>query len=184
VSGKKLALMLVCAVLFLIGWSHIRSFLVVPGPVATNDALPRPGRRFIIKGMDFLQVDSAGNTLAMTATRVEKGAGSLMHLDAVRGKRSGRNGATAIRADTGTYDESEGILTLNGGVTMRTPDGFIAASDRVIYDRKKEILASPVPVEISGDKGRISGDRLKYRPADGVMTVKGRVRCLIESGVI
>ncbi len=179
---KILFLILVAAVFF--SWPRVRDFLTVSSGFEINAAGFSGIRRFTITRVDFLQVDVNGSQLRMTAARAEKGADNLLRLSKIVGRRSDAHGDTSLRAASGIYDENSGNVTLKGGVELRTPDGFVATSEVVVYNRDRDVLTGSTPVEIVGSRGRIAGRGFTYRPADGVMRVTGQVRCIINSGVI
>ncbi len=179
---KILPLLAVAAII--LTWPRIKSFLTVSTGFEITESASAGSRQFTILKVDFLQIDENGGGMRMTASRVDKGADNHLRLRDIVGRRSTPGGETTIRAASGDYDEANGVLTLREGVEMVTPDGFTATTEAVSYHRKTDRIESLAPVEIAGDRGRITGDRLEYYPADGVMKVIGSVRCTIATGVI
>jgi hypothetical protein len=124
-----------------------------------------------------------GVELEVEAGRVVKKRGRPMRLERIRARRPGGHSAAGLVAASGTYDARTGVLTLAGGVTIRTADGYVARTPAARYLARQDRISGRRRVEMTGPSLRVRGESFDFFPGRGVLRISGRVVCRIDTEV-
>jgi lipopolysaccharide export system protein LptC len=88
---------------------------------------------------------------------------------------AGADRTTRISADRGLYREDDRIVRLNGNVALRTADGDVFRTDRVIADTVKGVVNGPAPVHGAGPTGDISAGSFDVLDRGARVVFRGEV---------
>jgi lipopolysaccharide export system protein LptC len=125
--------------------------------------------------------DGAALTLQAAEARPDAGAGATAQtltarLDTPDGAR------TDLAAAMMTFDNEDGLLSLDGGVTVTTTTGYTITTDTLTARLDRTSLLAPGPVTAAAPAGTITADGMTLtQGADSatyVLVFKGRVKLL------
>jgi lipopolysaccharide export system protein LptC len=127
--------------------------------------------------------DGAALTLQAAEARPDAGAGATAQtltarLDTPDGAR------TDLAAAQMTFDNTAGLVSLDGGVTVTTTSGYIMTTNTLTARLDRTSLLAPGPVQATAPAGTITAQGMTLTqgpdPATYVLVFKGRVKLLYQ----
>ena len=130
-----------------------------------------------------ITADGAALTLQAAEARPDAGAGATAQtltarLDTPDGAR------TDLAAAKITFDDTVGLVSLDGGVTVTTTAGYTITTDTLTARLDRTSLLAPGPVHAIAPAGTITAQGMQLTqgadPATYVLVFKGRVKLLYQ----
>lgn len=127
--------------------------------------------------------DGAALTLQAVEARPDAGAGATAQsltarLDTPDGAR------TDLTATRMTFDNTAGLVSLDGGVTVTTTSGYTITTDTLTARLDRTSLSAPGPVQAQSPAGTVTAQGMTLTqgadPATYVLVFKGRVKLLYQ----
>ena len=103
-----------------------------------------------------------------------------VHLDNIRAQITiPERGTVEVTAASGDYDNGAGTLRLSGGVTARSPDGYIVQLGDADFDFSGRLMTTENRVEIVIQDSSTTGDRMRASHGGKVLILEGNVRTVL-----
>ena len=167
---------LVLAVLLLI-WPFLH-LIELPGVIPVIGLEQPTSERSTMTNVRFLGTDRNGLPFTFNAGTAwhDSGRGEMVFLEDVSGSIVvGEGEWTSVRADSGFYDQTGQVLTLESGVTVFTSDGYRLESERALIDLEKGTANSDTLVHGTGLSGTLQARGFQVTDNGGKFTFFGRV---------
>lgn len=120
-----------------------------------------------------MQADSAAFSADAAMTSVE-------NINMTFYEDNGREAATLTAASGGVATDS-GLVTLTGGVEVKSPRGYTIHTEQLEYRKNEDLIRSDVPVRIESAWMTLSARAMRMRVEGQHLTLIGAVRARIES---
>lgn len=119
---------------------------------------------------------------ATSVTQSEEDADAML-LDGPRAELTLKDGRqVTLAADNGRYDQREGALILEGGVTVERDDGTVFSTDRAFVDVRAGSAWGSAPVMGRGPFGRLEAAGFRISDRGGSVVFLGPSRMTLEQG--
>lgn len=160
-----------------------RHLIELPDVISITGLEQPTSERSTMTNVRFLGTDHNGLPFTISAGTAwhDSGRSAMVFLEDVSGSIVVGTGQwTSIRADSGFFDQTRQLLTLESAVTVSTSDGYRIESERTIIDLERGMAESDTLVEGTGPDGALEAQGFQITDNGGKFTFFGRLHLSID----
>jgi len=183
---KSLQYILPLGALVIIGllvlWPQISKIETSPLTQADLKALKSAETENTLLKPTFNTQDDKGNPVEISASnaRQAKDEESIITLDNPEARIDDNGRVLQFNAQSGVYNQTSKILTLNDMVTIQDSQNNILETGNITADINKNIATSTSPAKLTTPQGTLEGQSVIIDQANQITTFKGPAKAVIN----